>query len=98
MSGNYKQLDTNYFKKNEIPLSEYPRPQYRRDSYYNLNGYWDFCFAKNDQEINFNRQILVPFSPETLLSEINKKPLEGDFLYYRKKVILDQDFFKDLLI
>ena len=30
--------------KNNI-LPEYPRPQMRRDSYYNLNGEWDYAIT-----------------------------------------------------
>ena len=29
----------------EHPLPEYPRPQFRRDSYVNLNGLWDYAFT-----------------------------------------------------
>ena len=25
------------------PLPEYPRPQLRRESFYNLNGVWDYA-------------------------------------------------------
>ena len=28
-------------KKEKIPLSEYPRPQLKRDSYMTLNGLWE---------------------------------------------------------
>ena len=29
----------------ERPLPEYPRPQFRRESYLNLNGLWDCAFT-----------------------------------------------------
>ena len=32
----------------EIPLLEYPRPQFRRDSYLCLNGVWQFQKQKED--------------------------------------------------
>lgn len=98
MSGEFKQLRTDYLAKEELPLQEYPRPQFQRQAYLNLNGYWDFCFAKSDALVNFNRKILVPFSPETLLSEINEAPKEDEFLYYRRAIKLDKDFKKDILI
>ena len=28
----------------DMPRSEYPRPQFRRDSWLCLNGEWDFSF------------------------------------------------------
>ena len=34
--------------KNNI-LPEYPRPQMRRDSYYNLNGEWDYAITAADR-------------------------------------------------
>ena len=30
----------------DIPHSEYPRPQFKRDSFLVLNGWWDFAKAK----------------------------------------------------
>ena len=49
----------------EHVLDEYPRPLMVRDSYLNLNGYWDYAFT---QEFvcpkEFDGKILVPFSPK----------------------------------
>ena len=33
-------------------LSEYPRPQFVRDSYINLNGYWDYCIKDKPEGYN----------------------------------------------
>ena len=55
----------------EIPHAEYPRPQFKRDSYTILNGLWDFAKVKiADTVADFSQKILVPFSPETLNSGI----------------------------
>ncbi|MBQ2740094.1 MAG: glycoside hydrolase family 2 [Clostridia bacterium] len=55
----------------EIPLSEYPRPQFRRDSYLCLNGVWQFQKQKEGGQVCGEYQnILVPFSPETLNSGV----------------------------
>ena len=42
-----KQLYTRWGKKidPEHVLSEYPRPLLVRDSYINLNGYWEYAFT-----------------------------------------------------
>ena len=51
------------------PLPEYPRPQLVRDSYLCLNGLWDYT-VQDGEEYTRRRtgKILVPFSPESLLS------------------------------
>ena len=32
---------------NDTPWSVYPRPQLKRDSYFNLNGFWQFCAVES---------------------------------------------------
>ena len=80
-----------------IPRPEHPRPQMVRQKWQNLNGQWEFAFdfgdSGKDREMwksdsgGFNKQITVPFCPESELSGINYK----DFIaavWYRKKVSL----------
>lgn len=98
MSGKYKELQSSYLKEGEIPLQEYPRPHFKRDSYLNLNGVWDFCFAKDISSAQFDQKILVPFSPETELSKIKRTPQKGEYLFYRKEVNLPKGFRKEFLI
>lgn len=75
------------------PLPEYPRPQFIRDSYINLNGVWD-CEFSDSQEIptEFSAKILVPFSPETELSGVNRALKPGEHLYYKRLFTLPDDF------
>ena len=35
--------------KKDAPLSEYPRPQFKRDSYITLNGEWDLAFCEGEE-------------------------------------------------
>ena len=62
-------------------LQEYPRPQLVRGSYENLNGFWDYAITKTDvRPDTWDGRILVPFSPETMLSGVQKLVMPTDFL------------------
>jgi len=54
--------------------SEYPRPDFRRERWLNLNGEWDFKLlpdgAGEDAPVNFDRKITVPFSWTSPLSGV----------------------------
>lgn len=63
------------------PWTAYPRPQMRREQWWNLNGEWEFGEL-------FDRIIRVPFCPEAPLSHIGEHFPEGSELRYRKKVTL----------
>ena len=77
----------------ETPLSEYPRPQFQRDSYQNLNGYWKCAFTSDDrQPSDFTQTILVPFSPETLLSGVNRTLQPGEYLWYKREFTMVPGF------
>ena len=73
------------------PWNVYPRPQMKRDSWLNLNGSWDFAAGKEKPE-RFDRTILVPFCPESKLSGITEHFEEGTPLWYRRKVILPENY------
>src|SRR5665213_1370544 len=75
-----------------IPRPEYPRPQFQRSNWLNLNGAWQFEIDAGDSGIErgmLNRdlsgEITVPFCPESTLSGVGHK----DFMnavWYRKVV------------
>ena len=45
----------------EVPLSEYPRPQCKREGYLCLNGVWQFQTVKNGGQVCDEwKNILVP--------------------------------------
>lgn len=69
-----------------LPHNEYPRPQLARDSFQNLNGEWDYAiYAKNARFAGYQGKILVPFSPETILSGVERTVTDKDVLYYRRE-------------
>ena len=74
------------------PWDIYPRPQMRRDSYLNLNGLWDFAVCEGKQTPVYDRTILVPFCPESLLSGIHEHFKEGSALCYRRTIRLPGGF------
>lgn len=91
-------LETN-FEKNltDIPWSEYPRPQLRRDSYLCLNGKWDFKIENRGKAV-FSGEILVPFAPEARISGVQKEIRKDDTLIYERKFALEENFVKDKVL
>ena len=75
--------------KNNV-LQEYPRPQFKRDSYMNLNGIWKYALREKGQKLgNYDGDILVPFSIESPLSGVQKSLKPGMTLFYNKKINLN---------
>ena len=74
-------------------LTEYPRPQMRRNSYLNLNGRWEYAITDSDESPQrWDGTILVPFSPESALSGVGRSLQPGQTLWYRREVIVPQGF------
>ena len=74
-----------------VPRPEYPRPQFERAEWVNLNGEWTFSidnvasgyekgFFKSD---GFDGRILVPFSPESRLSGVGHTDFIEGIWYHR---------------
>lgn len=81
------------------PLSEYPRPQLKRDSYLCLNGEWEYAIRKDENIPDvFDGKILVPYSPETTASGVNKMVHPDEWLFYKLVFLLDDSFIKDKVI
>ncbi len=77
------------------PLIEYPRPQFVRNSFINLNGKWACEFTRSDEiPQNFSREIIVPFSPETPLSGVGRMLMPDEYLHYKKEFDIAPDFNK----
>jgi len=77
-----------------IPWDIYPRPQLRRDSFFNLNGQWEFAAAVNNIPSLYDRAITVPFCPESPLSGLQQHFAEGAYLCYRRTFTLPEGFCK----
>ncbi len=80
-----------------IPRPEYPRPQFVRSEWMNLNGQWQFEIDNgrsgesrgiHKEGVALSGEITVPFCPESKLSGVNYT----DFMYgvwYKRKVNID---------
>lgn len=76
---------------NMIPRPEYPRPQFVRDSWMNLNGVWQFEIDHGAsgrvrglvEKEQLDGTITVPFCPESQLSGVNYKDFMAAVWYRR---------------
>ena len=76
---------------NDTPWQVYPRPQMRRESYVNLNGWWDFAAGWDAPEA-YEKKIRVPFCVESQLSGIQEHFPEGTPLWYHRSFTLPENF------
>ena len=97
-----KKLERLYTKAGENLQNEvydcYPRPQLKRDSFFNLNGFWQFSAVKVGQEPDYKETIRVPYCPESILSGIEKTYKKGTAFYYKREFSLPNGFIKDKVI
>ncbi|MBQ1951893.1 MAG: beta-glucuronidase, partial [Alistipes sp.] len=74
-----------------MPRAEYPRPQFQREAWMNLNGKWSYTLdlAKTGHERSlmksrgFDGEILVPFAPESKLSGVGHTEFICGIWYHR---------------
>ncbi len=72
------------FNENGI-LLEYPRPQFKRDSYLSLNGEWDYAIRPLSYfDGKFTGKITVPYSPESELSGVSRALKKNEALWLKK--------------
>ncbi len=75
----------------DVPRKEYPRPQFERQAWINLNGEWDYTFdpanvgmEKGYQKATvFSDKITVPFAPESKLSGVAHTDFINHIWYHR---------------
>lgn len=78
--------------KNNV-WQEYPRPQMQREHYQMLHGEWDYAIVPQSKEYTFESQgkILVPFSPETILSGVERQLKPNEYLWYQTTLVFSEE-------
>lgn len=87
----YNQLFTNWGEEIDpgYILADYPRPQLKREQYTILNGYWNYCITREiNRPPHYDGKILVPFSPESVLSGVNRQLMPNELLWYERPLII----------
>lgn len=85
------------FNASSAPKGEYPRPQFQREGWFNLNGVWTYEIdnTKSGKEKGytsskgFNSDIIVPFCPESKLSGVKHTDFIHAMWYHQKLSIPD---------
>lgn len=92
---NFKRISTIWGENFDpsCPLSEYPRPQFQRESYLCLNGKWGFEVLNGENKV-YEGEIIVPYSPETMLSGVERETSKNETLHYFRKFAFPKDFIK----
>jgi len=75
-----------------FPRQEYPRPQFERSAWLNLNGIWSYSFDFGNsgkargfvESKGFIEKITVPFCPESKLSGVEYKDFINNMWYHRQ--------------
>ena len=84
-----------------IPRPEHPRPDFMRDTFYNLNGVWQFAFDDENAGLrerwqrpgrDLGGRITVPFAYQTALSGIGPTDEIHTLLWYRRAFRLPPEF------
>lgn len=82
--------------QSRLPRAEYPRPQFQRDAWLNLNGPWEFEFDDGNAGLDqdwagsghrFTRTITVPFCFESPASGIGDRSFHP-WVWYRRSVTI----------
>lgn len=86
--------------------TEYPRPQFQRDSWSNLNGTWKFDFDDKDigekenwfEKDTLSKEIKVPFTYETKASGIGEETFHPYIWYQRGFELSKEQVEKEVIL
>ncbi len=86
-------------------IKDYPRPQFTRKQWQNLNGEWNFIFDDNDEgekkgyfkAFPKNKKINVPFTYETKLSGIEDESVHY-IVWYNRKLDISKEQLQNKII
>lgn len=89
-----------------LPRPEYPRPQFVREEWINLNGEWEFAFDDLDQGLRsgwsdgrtLDSRIVVPFPFQSQLSGIGDTSIHEVVWYTRSFEVPEEWRDRDLLL
>lgn len=82
-----------------VPRPEHPRPDFMRDTFYNLNGSWQFAFDDADKGLTegwykpghkLDRNILVPFCYQCQASGIGPTEEIHPIMWYRRSFVVPE--------
>lgn len=77
----------------ERPFGEHPRPQMRRESFFSLNGRWEYAITEDKEPPErYQGEILVPYSPESAASGAGRQLKAGEYLHYRRSFDVPKGF------
>lgn len=90
----------------DTPRSEYPRPQFERAAWVNLNGEWNYTFDFANSGIerglekatSFDGKITVSFCPESKLSEVGHKDFINHIWYHRTLTVPQEWSGRNILL
>ncbi len=83
-----------------IPRPEHPRPDFMRDTFFNLNGAWQFAFDDADEGVRegwqqpgtkLDGEIVVPFCYQSKLSGVGPTDAIHPILWYRRAFTVPQE-------
>src|SRR5262245_36160047 len=79
---------------------EYPRPQFVRERWQNLNGLWEYAITAKTAPAptKYEGQILVPFALEAALSGVGKTLQPTERLWYRRSFTLPAEWKNQRLL
>lgn len=83
-----------------IPRPEHPRPDFVRETFYNLNGVWQFAYDDKDEGVaqewmapgkKLPMKITVPFAYQTEASGIGPTDEIHPVIWYRRNFVVPQE-------